>query len=137
MLLSWRLTVHILSPALAAVILEWHFKATCMLGPCLLMASLATSSENFLGSRHAFGDQYRATDLVIPGAGKLELVFHPRDGSKAQQYQVHEFDGAGWPLLSLASGAEYPQKPPTEFQPSSRNARAWWQAGPVFAGCRL
>ena len=30
--------------------------------------------------RHAYGDQYRATDLVVPGPGKLQLVYTPADG---------------------------------------------------------
>lgn len=47
--------------------------------------------------RHAFGDQYQATDLVIPGAGKLELVFYPQDGGEPQRFNVHEFAGAGQP----------------------------------------
>ena len=38
--------------------------------------------------RHAFGDQYRATDLVIPGPGKIELVYTPADGSAPQRHEV-------------------------------------------------
>lgn len=45
--------------------------------------------------RHAFGDQYRATDVVIPGAGKLEMKFTPADGSQAQEFTVYDFKGAG------------------------------------------
>ncbi|CAK0782230.1 hypothetical protein CVIRNUC_005598 [Coccomyxa viridis] len=45
--------------------------------------------------RHAFGDQYRATDIPIPGPGKLELVYHPQDGSEPQHFEVHNFDGKG------------------------------------------
>ena len=45
--------------------------------------------------RHAFGDQYRATDIPIPGPGKLELVYHPQDGSEPQRFEVHNFDGKG------------------------------------------
>ena len=33
--------------------------------------------------RHAFGDQYRATDMVVPGEGKLTLTFTPKDGGRA------------------------------------------------------
>ena len=50
--------------------------------------------------RHAFGDQYRATDLNVPGAGKMELVFHPEDGSEPQHFPVHDFDGPGFSCLS-------------------------------------
>lgn len=45
--------------------------------------------------RHAFGDQYKATDLVIPGAGALSLVYKPADGSATQEFPVYNFDGAG------------------------------------------
>ncbi|EIE20155.1 isocitrate dehydrogenase 1, soluble [Coccomyxa subellipsoidea C-169] len=45
--------------------------------------------------RHAFGDQYRATDLVIPGPGKMELVFTPEGGGPPERHTVHDFDGAG------------------------------------------
>lgn len=45
--------------------------------------------------RHAFGDQYKATDLVIPKAGKLSLVFQPDDGSDQQTYSVYDFKGPG------------------------------------------
>jgi len=45
--------------------------------------------------RHAFGDQYRATDFVVPGAGKLTIRFEPRDGGKPVEYEVFDFPGAG------------------------------------------
>jgi isocitrate dehydrogenase len=45
--------------------------------------------------RHAFGDQYRATDLVIPGAGSLTLSFTPRDGGKPIELDVYEFETSG------------------------------------------
>ncbi|KAF0311789.1 Isocitrate dehydrogenase [NADP] cytoplasmic [Amphibalanus amphitrite] len=45
--------------------------------------------------RHAHADQYKATDLVIPGAGELQLVFKPADGGPAQTHTVHNFQGAG------------------------------------------
>ena len=46
-------------------------------------------------SRHAFGDQYRATDLRVPGPGKFELVYTPADGSGAQVMNVYDFEGPG------------------------------------------
>jgi isocitrate dehydrogenase len=46
-------------------------------------------------ARHAMGDQYRATDVSIGGAGKLQMVFTPSDGSAPQTWDVHEFTGAG------------------------------------------
>lgn len=44
--------------------------------------------------RHAFGDQYRATELVIKGKGTLQMSFTPDNGS-AQKYEVYHFDGDG------------------------------------------
>ena len=46
-------------------------------------------------ARHAYGDIYRDVELCIPGPGKVELVYTPADGGKAQSVTVHEFDGAG------------------------------------------
>ncbi len=45
--------------------------------------------------RHAFGDQYRATDTVIKGKGKLTMTFTPEDGSAAQNWEVYNFQGDG------------------------------------------
>lgn len=45
--------------------------------------------------RHAFGDQYRATDTVIKGKGKLTMTFTPADGSKPQIFDVYDFKGDG------------------------------------------
>lgn len=45
--------------------------------------------------RHAFGDQYRATDTVIKGKGKLTMTFTPDDGSEATIYDVYDFKGDG------------------------------------------
>jgi len=45
--------------------------------------------------RHAFGDQYRATDFVAPGAGKLQMVYTPADGSAATVMDVYDFQGSG------------------------------------------
>jgi isocitrate dehydrogenase len=45
--------------------------------------------------RHAFGDQYRATDARIPGKGTLTLTFTPADGSKPMEFKVFEFPGPG------------------------------------------
>jgi isocitrate dehydrogenase len=41
--------------------------------------------------RHAFGDQYRAKDAVIPGPGKLEMVYTPTDGSGPQVIEVYNY----------------------------------------------
>ncbi len=45
--------------------------------------------------RHAFGDQYRATDFVTKGKGKLTIKFVPEDGSAQQEYEVFDFEGDG------------------------------------------
>src|SRR5271166_1163712 len=45
--------------------------------------------------RHAFGDQYRATDLVVPGAGKLTLTYTPADGAEPIELDVYDFPGGG------------------------------------------
>ncbi len=45
--------------------------------------------------RHAFGDQYRAEDMVVPGEGTLTLTFTPKDGSEPVEIDVYEFPGAG------------------------------------------
>jgi len=45
--------------------------------------------------RHAFGDQYRATDFKVPGAGKLTMTFVPEDGSAPIEHTVFDFPGSG------------------------------------------
>ncbi|HET8593057.1 MAG TPA: NADP-dependent isocitrate dehydrogenase, partial [Solirubrobacterales bacterium] len=45
--------------------------------------------------RHAFGDQYRATDLVVPGEGSLTLTFTPRNGDQPIELDVYDFPGGG------------------------------------------
>ncbi|MGE5768126.1 MAG: NADP-dependent isocitrate dehydrogenase, partial [Bacteroidota bacterium] len=45
--------------------------------------------------RHAYGDQYRATDFKVPGPGKLTMTFQPADGGKATTYDVFDFPEAG------------------------------------------
>ena len=45
--------------------------------------------------RHAFGDQYRATDMVVKGPGKLTMTFQPADGSEAVSHEVYDFPDGG------------------------------------------
>jgi len=45
--------------------------------------------------RHAFGDQYRATDTVIKGKGKLTMTFTPEGGGAPQTFEVYNFKGDG------------------------------------------
>ncbi len=45
--------------------------------------------------RHAFGDQYKATDFVVPGPGTLTMTYTPADGGKPVEYKVFDFNGGG------------------------------------------
>ena len=45
--------------------------------------------------RHAFGDQYRATDFIVPGKGKLEIKWTSEDGNEKKEYEVFNFTGPG------------------------------------------
>ncbi|NUU07092.1 NADP-dependent isocitrate dehydrogenase [Leifsonia sp. C5G2] len=45
--------------------------------------------------RHAFGDQYRATDFVFDGPGTLTMSFQPADGGEAQSFEIYQAPGAG------------------------------------------
>lgn len=45
--------------------------------------------------RHAFGDQYRATDMVIQRPGTMKMVFTPQDGSPVQSWELFQFEGPG------------------------------------------
>ncbi|XP_015889859.1 isocitrate dehydrogenase [NADP] [Ziziphus jujuba] len=51
--------------------------------------------------RHAFGDQYRATDTIIKGPGKLELVYVPKGPEEKTEVEVFNFTGAGGVALSM------------------------------------
>ena len=52
-------------------------------------------TEPIVIGRHAFGDQYRATDFKVPGAGKLKMTFEPADGGAPQEYEIFDFPGSG------------------------------------------
>ena len=45
--------------------------------------------------RHAYGDQYKATDYKVPGPGKLTMTYIPEDGSDKQEFEVFNFEGPG------------------------------------------
>ena len=45
--------------------------------------------------RHAFGDQYRATDFKVPGKGKLEIKWTSEDGKEKKEFEVFNFSGPG------------------------------------------
>lgn len=46
-------------------------------------------------ARHAFGDQYKATDFTVPGRGRLTVTFTPEDGSAPIEHVVYDYPGAG------------------------------------------
>ena len=45
--------------------------------------------------RHAHADQYRATDVLIPGPGKVKMIYYPEDGSPEQSWEIADFNGSG------------------------------------------
>ena len=45
--------------------------------------------------RHAFGDQYKATDFVVPGKGKLTIKWVPEGGGEPIEHEVYDFPGGG------------------------------------------
>lgn len=51
--------------------------------------------QSMVIGRHAFGDQYRATDFLVPGPGKLTMNYTPSDGGEAVEYEVFDFPGSG------------------------------------------
>ena len=53
--------------------------------------------------RHAFGDQYRATDIVTKGKGKLTMTFTPEDGGKPESWEVYNFkeDGVAMSMYNI------------------------------------
>lgn len=51
--------------------------------------------------RHAFGDQYKATDFVVPGDGKLQITFTPSDGDQVISHEVYEFKGTGGVAMAM------------------------------------
>ncbi len=52
-------------------------------------------TKSIVIGRHAFGDQYRATDFVVPGKGKLTMRYEPEDGSAPIEREVFNFPGGG------------------------------------------
>jgi isocitrate dehydrogenase len=52
-------------------------------------------SEPIVIGRHAYGDIYRATETKIPGAGLVQLTYHPADGGEPMLLDVHDFKGPG------------------------------------------
>ncbi|OWF36365.1 isocitrate dehydrogenase [NADP] cytoplasmic-like [Mizuhopecten yessoensis] len=72
-------------------------------------------TKSIVIGRHAYGDQYKATDFLVPGPGKLEMKFTPSDGGEVMNYTVFEFqDGGG-----VSLGMYNTDKSITEFAHSS------------------
>ena len=61
---------------------------------------VTTWNKSIVVGRHAFGDQYKATDFVVPGAGKLTMTFQPEDGSPPIQETVYDFKAGGVCMVS-------------------------------------
>jgi isocitrate dehydrogenase len=51
--------------------------------------------------RHAHGDQYKATDAVLPGAGKVTLTFTPEDGSEPMEFHIVDMDAGGGVVMGM------------------------------------
>ncbi|EDK41915.1 isocitrate dehydrogenase peroxisomal [Lodderomyces elongisporus NRRL YB-4239] len=66
--------------------------------------------------RHAFGDQYKATDIIVPKAGELKLVFKPKDGSEIVEYPVYNFEGPGVGLSMYNTDASISDFAESSFQ---------------------
>ena len=63
---------------------------------CKNIPKLVPSWENPICiGRHAFGDQYRATDFQVPGKGKLEIKWTSEDGKEKKEFEVFDFPGPG------------------------------------------
>ena len=52
-------------------------------------------TQSIVIGRHAHGDQYRATDFLVPGAGKLSMTFTPEDGGDPTNFDVMQFEAPG------------------------------------------
>lgn len=57
--------------------------------------------KSIIIGRHAYGDQYRATDIVLPGPGKVELVYTPANGGEPERHLVHTFEDGGGVTLGM------------------------------------
>lgn len=51
--------------------------------------------------RHAYGDQYKATDFVVPGDGRLTIKYEPADGSEPQEFEVFNYSGTGGVAMAM------------------------------------
>src|SRR3546814_14109369 len=72
-------------------------------------------TKPIVGGRHAFGDQYKATDFLIPGAGKLTMKFEGEDG-KVIEHEVFDFPASG-----VAMGMDNLEESIRDFARASMN----------------
>jgi isocitrate dehydrogenase len=56
---------------------------------------VTTWTKPIVVGRHAFGDQYKATDIKVPGKGVLTMVFEPEGNGEKQTWEIYNFDGPG------------------------------------------
>ena len=63
--------------------------------PFPLLPSFPAWKKPIVCGRHAHGDQYKATDFVVPTSGRVDIVFTPEDEGPTQTYKVHSFAGPG------------------------------------------
>ncbi|MBI5183482.1 MAG: NADP-dependent isocitrate dehydrogenase [Nitrospinae bacterium] len=56
---------------------------------------IRTWKKPIIIGRHAYGDEYKATEFTVPGPGTVDLVYKPDDGSKPVTLEVHKFKGPG------------------------------------------
>eukprot|EP00002_Diphylleia_rotans_P009481 TRINITY_DN1976_c0_g1_i1.p1 TRINITY_DN1976_c0_g1~~TRINITY_DN1976_c0_g1_i1.p1 ORF type:complete len:414 (+),score=86.82 TRINITY_DN1976_c0_g1_i1:113-1354(+) len=69
---------------------------------CNNIPRLVTSwNKPIVVGRHAHGDQYRATDFVVNGPGKVTMTYTPADGSEAKTYEIFEFQKSGGILMGM------------------------------------
>lgn len=73
--------------------------------------------QSIIIGRHAYGDQYKATDFVVPSSGKLELKFTPSSGGEEICFTVFDFEDGG----GVALGMYNTDKSITDFAHSSFN----------------
>ncbi|KAI3855239.1 hypothetical protein MKX03_026097 [Papaver bracteatum] len=79
-----------------------EIKLISLLPVCINMPALTEGwTKPICIGRHAFGDQYRATDAVIKGPGKLKLVFVPEGKEDQTKTEVYNFTGAGGVALAM------------------------------------
>ncbi|KAK7490752.1 hypothetical protein BaRGS_00017981 [Batillaria attramentaria] len=74
-------------------------------------------TKSIVIGRHAHGDQYRATDFVVPGAGKVEIKFTPDNGGKPMEFTVFDFkDGGGVAMAMYNTDASIADFAHSSFQ---------------------